>query len=445
MSADLGTNFQLDREIHRTRQFVVHEATDLRHGTRAGIALGIDVTPTARRGLWRLGRWITRTSHPHLIGAYAHGHLDGRPYFAFQWPSQTLSEELELAAYPAARVREMGVGLSLGLSVLHRRGVRLGAIHPGHVAIADDGAVRLSPWPLADAPPGWGGATAWTSPETVAGAGPSVAADIWSLGAVLLSALVGSGPGQLSGPGAEHLADDLRQAADPLLVAVIGHSMASQPNARVSSAAGLVSALQSGRLPVTHRPVPLSGRRATAWLSAAAVALVLATTAGLGLESVGTTTTAVACTSTPGSSHCATHGSAQSNLLDSAKGSWRGISPSGSAPPVTVPSVGAAPVATAVPAAPQPSPVAEAVPVSPPTTAPLPTATPTPVPAPTPTPLSPPASAPPSAVTVATPVASSGEPVRSAIGRPSDQPGGGSPFQPEGSGGGSPNGGAAHR
>jgi serine/threonine protein kinase len=431
MSADLGTNFQLDREINRTRLFVVHEATDLRSGTRAGIALGIDATPRTTRVLRRLGRWMTHTSHPHLIAAYAHGHHHGRPYFAFHWPAQTLSEELELAAYPAARVREMGAGLSLALSVLHRRGLRLGAIHPGYVAIADDGVVRLSPWPLADIPRGWGGATAWTSPEIKAGAGASVAADIWSLGAVLLSALVGSGPGQLSGPGAERLADGLRHAGDPLLVDVIGHSMASRPKSRFTSAAGLVSALQSGRSPAERRPVPLSGRRAAVWLSGAGLALVLATTAGLGLESVGTAPTALACGSASTSSHCATDGPVGSNLLDSARGSWQGVSAPGSTTPATVPSVGATPVGSVAASPPTPAPVVATVPTSPPATAPLPaaTATPTTAPAPIITPPSPPiTSPPPSAVTGSTPVGSSGGPVRMDIGRPTA---GGKSLQPE--------------
>ncbi|HEX3462161.1 MAG TPA: hypothetical protein VHT49_14740 [Acidimicrobiales bacterium] len=272
----------------------MYEANDRQVGTPAAVAMELDHDRGSHLGRRLLGRRVARTTHPHVVSTYDRGKHGGRAFVAFRPPPRNLATELEVAPFPAHRVTQMGIDLGSALEVLHRAGAKLGSLHPGHVGIDADGAVRLSPWPLATAPGGWGGQGAWSPPEIVAGGTPSVAGDIWSLGAVLLSSLVGTGPGQLSPEATEELADRLRHDANPALVDAIGRSMVSQRSRRFASAGGLAAALEGE--PVAHRPAVIAGvprllarTRGLAVGSAGVVAVLSATTVGVALSSIGAT------------------------------------------------------------------------------------------------------------------------------------------------------------
>ncbi|HWD52012.1 MAG TPA: hypothetical protein VG412_06410 [Acidimicrobiales bacterium] len=295
MPADLiGARYQLERELVRTPSLAVYEAEDRRAGTSAGIALELGGGREPRRERKLLGRRLARTVHPHLVSTFDRGKDGTRTYMAFRPPPRTLATELEAAPYPPNRVAQMAVDLSAALGVLHRAGIRLGTLHPGHVGIDADGEVRLSPWPLSAPPGGWGGQRAWSPPEIVAGASPSMAGDVWSLGAVLLSSLVGTGPGQLSEAATQQLADRLRHDADPVLVDAIGRSMVGDPSRRFASAGVMAAALRGTtvsrrQLIAAGRPRLTAGSRRVALASAAAAGVLSATTVGIGLSSMGGT------------------------------------------------------------------------------------------------------------------------------------------------------------
>jgi len=293
MPADLiGARYQLHRELARTPSLAVYEAEDRRAGTPTGIAVGLGGGREPRHGQRLLGRRMARTAHPHVVSTYDRGKAGNRAFVAFRRPPRTLTTELASAPYPPNRVARMGLDLSAALAVLHRAGIRLGSLHPGHVGIDADGGVRLSPWPLAPPPGGWGGDGAWSPPEIVAGAPPSVAGDVWSLGAVLLSSLVGSGPGQLSVAATEELAGRLRHDANPVLVDAIGRSMVSDPSRRFDSARSMASALQGemvSRRQFIAAGVPRlsAGTRTLAMASAAVAGVLSAAVVGVGLSSLG--------------------------------------------------------------------------------------------------------------------------------------------------------------
>jgi len=293
MPADLiGARYQLHRELARTPQLAVYEAEDRRVGASTGIALALGGGHELHHGRRLLGRRMARTVHPHVVSTYDRGIDGNRAFVAFRRPPRTLAAELDRAPYPPHRVAELGVELSSALAVLHRAGIRLGTLHPGHVGFDADGAVRLSPWPLAGPPGGWGGHRAWSPPEIVAGGSPSIAGDVWSLGAVLLSSLVGSGPGQLSASATEELADHLRHDANPVLVDAIGRSMVADPSRRFATAGRMGSALRGDT--ATRRPLPAAGllrltagTRRVAVASAAVAGVLSATTVGVALTSLG--------------------------------------------------------------------------------------------------------------------------------------------------------------
>jgi hypothetical protein len=293
MPADLiGARYQLHRELARTPSVAVYEADDRQVGTPASVAMELGPDRGSHLGRRALGRRMARVAHPHVVSTFDRGKHGGRAFVAFRPPPRNLATELEVAPYPAHRVARMGIDLGSALAVLHRAGAKIGSLHPGHVGIDADGAVRLSPWPLAAAPGGWGGQGAWSPPEIVAGGTPSVVGDVWSLGAVLLSSLVGTGPGQLSPDATEELAGRLRHGANPALVDAIGRSMVNEPSRRFTSASGLASALQGES--VGHRPAVIAGvprvlarTRGLAVGSAGFLTVLSATTVGVALSSIG--------------------------------------------------------------------------------------------------------------------------------------------------------------
>ena len=293
MPADLiGARYQLHRELARTPSLAVYEAEDRRAGTPTGLAVALGDIEESRHGRQSLGRRLARTVHPHVVSMSDRGRDGDRAFVAFQRPPRTLAGELDRAPYPPNRVAQMGLDLSSALAALHRAGIRLGTLNPGHVGIDADGGVRLSPWPLSAPPGGWGGEGAWSAPEIVAGASPSMAGDVWSLGAVLLSSLVGTGPGQLSVAATEEMADRLRRDASPALVDAIGRSMVTDPSGRFASALRMSAALggetvSRRRFVATGVPRLAAGTRGLAAASAAVVGVLSATAVGVGLSSLG--------------------------------------------------------------------------------------------------------------------------------------------------------------
>jgi len=304
----LGARYELTSELARNSSFAVYDAEDHRSGSPTGIAVSLH--PDGRAALRRrsLGSRLVRADHPRLISAYDSGAYHARSFVAFHRPGRDLATELAVAPFPAGRVAQIGAELGSALDALHRTGIKLGALHPGHVGIDADGSACLSPWPLAPPPAGWGGAAAWSAPEALSGAAPSAAGDIWSLGAVLLSALVGAGPGELSAAAAESLAESLRTGADPVLIDAVGRSMQADPSRRFASAGEMTAALEQDRgvavgrertvagAPVRGwRAAPLVTSRATAFASGAIAVVVSATVAGLGLNSLGGGSVALSC------------------------------------------------------------------------------------------------------------------------------------------------------
>jgi hypothetical protein len=414
----LGARYELTSELARNSSFAVYDAEDHRSGSPTGIAVSLHPDGRAARRRRSLGSRLVRADHPRLISAYDSGTYHTRSFVAFHRPGRDLATELAVAPFPAGRVAQIGAELGSALDALHRTGIKLGALHPGHVGIDAGGSARLSPWPLAPPPAGWGGAAAWSSPEALSGPAPSAAGDIWSLGAVLLSALVGAGPGELPATAAESLAERLRTGADPVLIDAVGRSMQADPSRRFASAGEMTAALEQDRgvvggrertvagAPVRGwRAAPLVSARATAFASGAIAVVVSATVAGLGLNSLGGGSVALSCAAGhQAAGSCAAGSPSPTPGAPGANGNGQGRTiASGSsivAPPAPVAATpGSAAVASLTSATTPGGTVVVAPPVSPATSpaspAPLP---PVPVPTTTTPPAVPASSAPPSSL-----------------------------------------------
>ena len=126
-------------------------------------------------------------SSDHLVGLYDIGSRAG-DFVVFGAPEAVLADEH--APREEEDVLVAGRALGDALEALHERGLVLGDLHPGSVAVAASGDAALSPWPLAPRPYNWSGPGGFGSdPDEPHEA--SSRDDVRALGAVLLGALAG--------------------------------------------------------------------------------------------------------------------------------------------------------------------------------------------------------------------------------------------------------------
>ncbi len=189
---------------------------------------------------------VSTVAHPGFLPILEVGGEDAWRYVAFELPAETLTAAVAREALGAAEVRQLGIDLALALGVLHLHGAVHGALHPGAVGLDAGGRALLALTPLAPPPPGWGGDRAFTATEHLAGTAPTPAGDVFGFGAILLSSLVGDGPGSLEAPAVAALAERLRAAGEPVLLEVIGSSLARDPLERPGSLHEVASYLAGG-------------------------------------------------------------------------------------------------------------------------------------------------------------------------------------------------------
>ncbi|HET6793079.1 MAG TPA: hypothetical protein VFH45_01475, partial [Acidimicrobiales bacterium] len=288
-------------EVHAADDRWLHRSVALAFCRPRSAAEPEGATPAQRAQFEAMGRAGVRISHPRVADVYDLGRHEGALFVAFERPHADLTGELASGPLDEARLGRLAVGLAAAVDALHRAGASHGHLHPGAVGIGADGGVRLTPWPVADTPPGWGGERAWQPSERLVGEAPSVRSDVWSAGAVLLSAAIGAGPGSLADGEVGEVAERLRESLDPALVAAIGRAMSLDPTERYASASDLGLALEAAaaghgaeaaalagsrramtppavRVRPLRRPAPGSGRRtwqgAVAALAALSVPLV---------------------------------------------------------------------------------------------------------------------------------------------------------------------------
>ncbi|MFM7833560.1 MAG: serine/threonine-protein kinase, partial [Planctomycetaceae bacterium] len=203
--------------VYRARQSSLQRTVALKMIPNAALASSIDLQRLRAEALA-----AARLRHPNIVPVYEVGEQDGQPWFSMQYiPGSTLSERLQRGPMPPREAVSLLIPVVEAIGAAHRAGVLHRDLKPGNILIAEDGTPFVTDFGLAkrvsvddQASAGAAGlhsltqsgailgTPAWMSPEQAGGQTDAigVAADVYSLGAILFAMLTGRPPFQGASP-----------------------------------------------------------------------------------------------------------------------------------------------------------------------------------------------------------------------------------------------------
>jgi eukaryotic-like serine/threonine-protein kinase len=157
-----------------------------------------------RRRTMREGRIAAKLHHPQVIGVYDVIEDDGRPYIVMEYlPSTSLSRVLtEKGPLPPREAARIGAQTAAALASAHAAGVVHRDVKPANILVGDDGTVKLTDFGVSrvvedvtgTSTGTFVGTPAYLAPEVAQGRDVTFAADAYSLGATLYTAVEGAPP-----------------------------------------------------------------------------------------------------------------------------------------------------------------------------------------------------------------------------------------------------------
>ncbi|WP_134731452.1 serine/threonine-protein kinase [Amycolatopsis nivea] len=195
----VGERYRLDQPIGRGRAGIVWLAFDTRlfrtvAVKRMYLPVGLppDRAEQARAMAMEEGKAAARIDHPCAITVY-----DVLPDGQDVWlvmeyiPSRGMSVFLaEHGRLTPEQAAFLGIQLGDAMASIHSAGIVHRTLEPNTVLLADDGSVKLTDIGITGGSPH----AAYRAPEVTRGAPPSAAADVFSLGATLYTAVEGVPP-----------------------------------------------------------------------------------------------------------------------------------------------------------------------------------------------------------------------------------------------------------
>lgn len=231
--------------------------------------LSAEFDETASRRFVREMRLTGRlTGHPHVVTALDAGTTAaGQPFLATDlYERGSLQDRLAASGpLPAVEVAAIGAKIAGALADAHALGIVHRDVKPSNILISRFGEPALADFGVAVAPGSVSGMTSGNAftpvhvaPETVAGAKPSAAGDVYSLGSTLYNLVAGEPP--FHRPDSPEILALLYRIVNeappellcpelPALVPVIRAAMAKHPAARPAGAAQLAWKLRELILP----------------------------------------------------------------------------------------------------------------------------------------------------------------------------------------------------
>ncbi|WP_128379151.1 serine/threonine-protein kinase [Streptomyces cavernae] len=275
----IAGRYRLQERLGRGGMGVVWRATDQLLGRQVAVKeLALDRTLSAdearvqRERTLREARAVAQLRHPHIIVVHDVVEDDERPFIVMELLeggslADRITNEGPVDADEAARI---GIGLLGALRKAHGSGVLHRDLKPANVLLSEEGRVVLTDFGIAQVAGAttltesgsFVGSPEYTAPERMSGTRTGPESDLWSLGALLCTALSGESPfhrDSLGGILHAVVVDDIRPpaAAEPLLPVVRG-LLERDPERRLDAVEAermLRAFLDTGRTPrAPHHP-----------------------------------------------------------------------------------------------------------------------------------------------------------------------------------------------
>lgn len=210
----------------------------------------------------------TVAAHPHIVTLYDGGTTaDDHPYLVMElYPGGSYSDKMRAQGrIPVSEVLDVGFAIADALVAAHGEGILHRDVKPGNILISKYGTPALTDFGLAALPPAGEGYSvtmdsltpSYAAPEAFGGAEPTVAMDIYALGATLYALLIGRSPRSDSSGANPPIARLLTLLNEPLrdpgipgaeaLMKVIWRATAVEPHDRYPTAQALRDALAQAR------------------------------------------------------------------------------------------------------------------------------------------------------------------------------------------------------
>jgi serine/threonine protein kinase len=196
----LGGRYRLGALVGQGGTATVYEAVDVVLGRRVAVKLYEAVDPLGRYRFASEARLLAGLTHPGLVTVYDVS-LDGdQPFLVLRLvDGPSLRHLLTGGAFEPAAVARIGVRLAEVLAFVHTHDVVHRDIKPGNVLVDSSGACHLTDFGLARAmsathltrPGQYVGTAAYLAPEQITDPDVGPAADVYSLGLLLLECLTG--------------------------------------------------------------------------------------------------------------------------------------------------------------------------------------------------------------------------------------------------------------
>lgn len=234
-------------------------------------------------GALREARAVAQVRHPHVVVVHDVVEHDGRPCIVMELVDGGSLADVISAGKTLSPVETARTALALlgALTAAHGRGVLHRDVKPanvlmesgtGRVVLTDFGIARFSGATTISQTGAFVGSPEYTAPERIQGAAAGPAADLWSLGTLMCTALTGESPfrrDSLGGVLHAVVSAEIRPPAQagPLLPVIRG-LLERDPERRMAAAEAdrLLSAYLAGggpaepmTVPADRRPVPAAG------------------------------------------------------------------------------------------------------------------------------------------------------------------------------------------